>query len=201
MVSIKKEIIFVNFRKGGDYMPQGEKQKEVIEKRLKKLTIEPSQLQILDEFRRLPPVSKRDPDGVRERLIYYFNACQQYEIFPSVESLALCLGVSRQVLLRWSADSTSQSGQLVSRAKEMIGASLTQGSLSGSIPFVYSIFLQKSNFQYREKDDEPQEVPTNAEDAAAIEDKVNQSGLVWSESLQDYVFDVAAHEVDKRGDE
>jgi hypothetical protein len=189
MVSIKKEIIFVNFRKGGDYMPQGEKQKEVIEKRLKKLTIEPSQLQILDEFRRLPPVSKRDPDGVRERLIYYFNACQQYEIFPSVESLALCLGVSRQVLLRWSADSTSQSGQLVSRAKEMIGASLTQGSLSGSIPFVYSIFLQKSNFQYREKDDEPQEVLTSTEDAAAIEDKVEQSGLIWSEQLQDYIID------------
>jgi hypothetical protein len=199
MVSIKKEIIFVNFRKGGDYMPQGEKQKEVIEKRLKKLTIEPSQLQILDEFRRLPPVSKRDPDGVRERLIYYFNACQQYEIFPSVESLALCLGVSRQVLLRWSADSTSQSGQLVSRAKEMIGASLTQGSLSGSIPFVYSIFLQKSNFQYREKDDEPQEVLTSTEDAAAIEEKVEQSGMVWSESLQDYVFDVAAQDIDGGG--
>jgi hypothetical protein len=181
-------------------MPQGEKQKEVIASRMKKLAISPSQLGVLDEFRRLPPVSKRDPDGVRERLIYYFNACQQFEIFPSVESLALCLGVSRQVLLRWSADSTSQSGQLVSRAKEMIGAALTQGSLSGSIPFVYSIFLQKSNFQYRDKD-EPQEVLTSTEDAAAIEDKVEQSGLIWSESLQDYVFDVAAHEVDKRGDE
>jgi hypothetical protein len=169
-------------------MPQGEKQKEIIANRLKKLAIEPSQLQVLDDFRRLPPVSKRDPDAVRERLTYYFQACQNFEIFPSIESMALCLGVSRQSLLKWSNDSTSQTGQLIIRAKELVSAALSQGSLSGTIPFVYGIFQQKANFGYSDKT-EVQELYTSAENDAAIESKISENNLIWCEEIQDFIID------------
>lgn len=170
-------------------MARGEKQEQIVASRMKKLAIEPSQLQILDEFRRLPPIAKNDVDGLRERLVYYFNACEEFQIFPSVESLALCIGCDRRNLLKWSADNTSQSGKLITRAKELISAAISQGSMSGSIPFVYGIFQQKANFGYRDKDEPMQELPTNAEDAAAIEDKMEQSGLIWCEEIGDYIVD------------
>jgi hypothetical protein len=155
----------------------------------KKVSIQPSQLEVIDSFRKLPPVRKNDAKAVRERLDYYFRTCQENEIFPSISSLSLCCGVSRQSILKWGNDSTSETGQLIQRAKSAIDTCLTQGSLSGSIPFIYAIFQQKANFQYRDKDEPMQELPTNAEDAAAIEDKVNQSGLVWDETIGDYVID------------
>jgi hypothetical protein len=169
-------------------MPQGERQREVIEKRLKKLTLEPSQLQILDEFRRLEPCRKSNPQQVAERLNYYFESCQNFEIFPSIESMALALGVSRQTVLSWSGDN-SEVGRMIRQAKELVSAALVQGSSSGGIPFVFGIFQLKANFGYSDKTDAPEVLTNEQKDAAAIEDKVNQSGLVWDETIGDFVID------------
>lgn len=165
-------------------MPKGD---NVPASRMKKLCIEPSQLQVIDEFRKLPACHKNDPEAVRERLSYYFQSCQDYEIFPSIEGLSLCLGISRQALFKWSNDTGSESGMLVVRAKEAINMCLSQGSMSGAIPFVYGIFQQKANFGYRDKD--PVDSITTTGTESAISDKIEAAGLVWSEQLQDFILD------------
>ena len=59
---------------------------------------------VMDELRRLPPVSKNDPEQVRERLDYYFQYCTENGIKCSVEGMTLALGKSRQSL--WAVSYT-----------------------------------------------------------------------------------------------
>ena len=67
---------------------------------------------IMDGLRKLPPVKKREPEGVGERLNFYFQYCTDNGVKPSVEGMSLCLGVSRQSLWEWENDTGSKSGQL-----------------------------------------------------------------------------------------
>ncbi len=103
---------------------------------------------IMDELRKLPPVSKREPDKVKERLDYYFQYCTNNGVKCSVEGMTLALGVSRQTLWEWENDIGSKSGELVRRAKELINTLLTQWSMDGKMPFPFTIWLQKQHYGY-----------------------------------------------------
>lgn len=104
-----------------------------------------------DELRKLPPVRKQEPDKVRERLDFYFKYCEKYGLKPSVEAMALALGVRRQSLWVWEQDENSEAGQLVARAKSLINAVLTEFTMNGRLAFPYTIWLQKNHFQYADK--------------------------------------------------
>jgi len=104
-------------------------------------------LSIFDKFRRLPPVSKHDVQGISERLDLYFNTCAQSKFIPTVESMTLALGVSRQAVWKWQQEEC-EAGRLISRAKEYINSLLTTATLQGEVAFPYAIWLQKNHFQY-----------------------------------------------------
>ncbi len=106
---------------------------------------------LFNELRKLPPVRKQEPDGVRERLNYYFKYCEERGLKPSVEGMALCLGTSRQNLWLWEQDEHSEAGQLITRAKSLINAVLTEFTMNGRLAFPYTIWLQKNHFQYADK--------------------------------------------------
>lgn len=141
---------------------------------------------VMDELRKLPPVSKNEPEKVRERLDRYFQFCADNGIKCSVEGMVLSTGRSRQTLWEWENDSKSKSGELVRRAKEAINAMLTQWTMSGKMPFPYSIWLQKNHFSY--SDTKVLEIkPQTESHNISIEQQLEESGLVWDEQLEEYV--------------
>ncbi len=141
---------------------------------------------IMDNMRKLPPVSKREPEKVEERLNYYFQYCTDNGVKPSVEGMSLCLGVSRQSLWEWENDTGSKSGQLVARAKELINSLLTTWTMNGKINAVYTIWLQKNNAGY--SDVKTLEIkPKTEPQHISLEQQIEESGLVWDEQLEEYV--------------
>ncbi len=104
-------------------------------------------LELFDEFRRLPPVSKNDVTELNRRLDSYFKACSDSGILPTVESMCLMLGVSRQGVWKWQQDS-SEAGKIVGRAKEVINSVLSTSAISGKVNPIYVIWLQKNHFSY-----------------------------------------------------
>lgn len=103
---------------------------------------------IMDDLRKLPPVSKRDSEAVRERLDYYFRHCEEQGIRPSVEGMCVALGTSRQAIWQWENDEGSEAGALISRAKATLNAIQTAWAMDGRVPFAYIIWLQKNNHKY-----------------------------------------------------
>lgn len=141
---------------------------------------------VMDGLRKLPPVSKREPDQVEERLNYYFKYCTDNGIKCSVEGMTLALGISRQSIWDWENDTESRSGQLVRRAKELINSLLTQWTMDGKMNCVYSIWLQKNHFQY--SDTKVLEIKPHTErEHISLEQQIEESGLVWDEQLEEYV--------------
>lgn len=104
-------------------------------------------LTVFDSFRRLPPVRKNDIAEINERLDNYFKICADNAIIPTVEAMELVLGVSRQAMWKWQQEDC-EAGQIVSRAKTIINAMLTTATMAGKCNPVYSIWLQKNNFNY-----------------------------------------------------
>lgn len=141
---------------------------------------------IMDAMRKLPAVSKREPEKVEERLNYYFQYCTDKGIKPSVEGMSLCLGVSRQSLWEWENDTNSKAGQLVARAKELINALLTTWTMNGKINAVYSIWLQKNNAGYSDVKTLEFKQQTQPQ-ALNLEQQIEESGLVWDEQLEEFV--------------
>lgn len=141
---------------------------------------------IMDGLRKLPPVKKREPEGVEARLNFYFRHCTDNGVKPSVEGMSLCLGVSRQSLWEWENDTGSKSGQLVARAKELINSLLTTWTMNGKINAVYTIWLQKNNSGY--SDTKTLEIkPQTEPQRISLEQQIEESGLVWDEQLEEYV--------------
>lgn len=105
---------------------------------------------------------------------------------PSVEGLALALGTSRQVLWNWEQDSNSKAGQIISRAKLLINALLTDFTLNGKINFAYSIWLQKNHFGY--SDTKTVElVPKSDPSSIPLEQQIEDAGLVWDDETGEFV--------------
>lgn len=141
---------------------------------------------IMDGLRKLPPVSKREPEKVEERLNYYFRYCTDKGIKPTVEAMALTLGISRQSLWEWENDTQSKAGQLVARAKELINSLLTTWTMNGKINAVYTIWLQKNNSGY--SDTKTLEIkPQTEPQRISLEQQIEESGLVWDEQLEEFV--------------
>lgn len=104
-------------------------------------------LAIFDGFRILPPVHKQDVAEINNRLGEYFKICTDNCILPTVESMGLVLGVSRQTMWKWQ-QAECEAGMLVGRAKEVINAVIATATISGKVNPVYSIWLQKNHFGY-----------------------------------------------------
>lgn len=104
-------------------------------------------LHIFNEFRKMPPVRKFDVAEIKERLDKYFDICEENRFIPTVESMMLCLGISRQAAWKWQKEEC-EAGQIVERAKQFINAIISSAAMMGQTPFPYAIWLQKNHFGY-----------------------------------------------------
>ena len=89
-----------------------------------------------------PPI---DAAELQKRCDDYFNYCQCYGMKPGIESLCLCLGVTRSTFYKWQQGSRgSDFMQISCMAKQIICAFIESAMYSGQINGVCCIFALKN---------------------------------------------------------
>lgn len=107
------------------------------------------QIQDLNTLRKLPSYDHKDPDAVAQRINDYFTFCAEHERKPTVEAMALSLGITRQALFVWE-NKDDERGAIVRQAKALLNALLIDWGIEGRVNPVTMIFLSKNNHGYRD---------------------------------------------------
>lgn len=126
------------------------------------------QIQAMETLRELPQINYADCQEVEERIKYFFNFCVENELRPTVELMALSVGVSRQALWQWEQEGSAR-GKVISSAKQTLGALMEQWGVCGKINPTTMIFLLKNHHGY--KDEISIEPVQHTNSLAALPDK------------------------------
>ena len=121
------------------------------------LTAEPAEIsQIIRNnfqyFNRKPP---KDDDECAERLNDYFRECQEQSRMPTVENMALALGVTRGTLWDWENGrrQSSTRADMIKKAKEIMASIDADLVSKGKIPQVTYIFRAKNYYGMKDQQD------------------------------------------------
>ena len=103
----------------------------------------------------LPKIDVSDPKQVEERVVQYFDFCQQHNLFPCISGLACWLGICRDTLNSWKRGEFRKDThqRIIQRAYDLIEVILTDMLMDDRIPSPTGIFLLKSVFGYRDRFD------------------------------------------------
>lgn len=101
---------------------------------------------------KLQKVSGQNTEAVQERIQNYFDHCTEAQIIPTVEGLALCLGIDRRTLWEWERGNgcAYDTMETVRRAKLILQAVDAELALKQKISPVVSIFRAKNYFGMRD---------------------------------------------------
>ena len=106
------------------------------------------------EIRSWAKIDRNNPDEVEERINLYFRTIYESGMKPTVSSLALALGCSRQEMLRIIRESTGKPPAvvtLIQNAYVMINSMTEEYLLNTKVNPVAGIFIMKNNFGYRDQ--------------------------------------------------
>ena len=97
----------------------------------------------------------KDDTEVALRLENYFNTCSDLGQLPTIESMCLCLGITRQTLRNWenAATCSKSRSDMVNKAKELIANIDAQLVSEGAIPQVTYIFRAKNYYGMTDKNE------------------------------------------------
>jgi hypothetical protein len=119
----------------------------------------------IKSYSQLP--TKNDEEAAL-RIETYFKGCAETGRLPTVEGLALTLGVTRQALLDWENGKYHQSrGPMIARAKELIAEVDAQLVAMGKMPAVPYIFRAKNYYGMTDKT----EVQVNASTISTLSEE------------------------------
>lgn len=104
----------------------------------------------MDELRNLNEIDHRSPGALAERIQYFFDWCVTNDMRPTVDLMALAVGVSRVSLWKWEQEGGSR-GKIIGRAKQLLAALTEQWAVTGKINPTTAIFLQKNHFGYSDQ--------------------------------------------------
>lgn len=97
-------------------------------------------------------VSLSDTAAIKLRTLAYVQACETAGTFPSVQGLAGSLGYSRQQLYECMNSGTpKETSKWLQMCRDAFSEILTQCSLKGACHPIVGIFIQKSQYQWREQ--------------------------------------------------
>lgn len=101
----------------------------------------------------LPEIDTSDIEQVQKRIEEYFNICIENEVKPSVEGMALALGVDRRTVYQWSVGETRKETHTptIKKAYRLLNVLMADYMQNGKINPVSGIFLMKNNFGYADK--------------------------------------------------
>lgn len=106
----------------------------------------------------LPKIDINSNDEVEERISDYFNYCIAQELRPTVEGLAMALGVDRRTLWDWEtgrrrATVDSTTADIIKKAKDYIAFIMSDSVMEGKINPVTWIFYAKNYFGMKDQQD------------------------------------------------
>jgi len=143
-------------------------------------------------FYTLPPISLDNPLEVKGRIDWYFLECASKDIRPSLPSLSLSLGVSRQTFMKWVAGTSRPNLQSISqKALSLLEVIWADEHAHGLNP-ASSIFIAKNDFGYKDTS----EVVV----AAHVEQKTREQLIEESKYLPGLPPDGAQKEPPLKGD-
>lgn len=99
----------------------------------------------------LPKIDIESDEAVIERIEYYFTYSMEAGLKPTIEGLALAIGVSRSTLWDWEtgrsrAQLGSSRSDIVKKAKEYISYMMSEFVMNGDINPITWIFYAKNYF-------------------------------------------------------
>jgi len=102
-----------------------------------------------------PRKPTRDNAEIAERLNDYFKQCYETGQIPTVEDMALALGINRRTLYYWENydKNNPERAAMVTQAKEVLAAIDAKLVSEGKIPQVTYIFRAKNYFGMRDQQD------------------------------------------------
>lgn len=90
-------------------------------------------------------------DEVEERIRFFFDKIAKSGEFPSIEKLALALGVTRRTLTNWEhGDKGTYRAELIMKAKELLAAIDVELAGRRKLDSVNFIFRAKNFYGYRD---------------------------------------------------
>jgi transcriptional regulator with XRE-family HTH domain len=106
----------------------------------------------------LPKIDLDDDTAVSDRIDYYFTYSAEQGIKPSVEGLALAIGVSRSTLWDWEngrrrAELSDSRADIIKKAKDYIAFLMSDAALENKIFPVTWIFYAKNYFGMKDSQD------------------------------------------------
>jgi hypothetical protein len=104
----------------------------------------------------LPKVNLDDDKAVEERINFYFNYSAEQGIKPSIEGLALAIGIDRRTLWDWESGNTraqfdSSRSDMIKKAKDYIAFLMSDAALENKIFPATWIFYAKNYFGMSDK--------------------------------------------------
>lgn len=97
------------------------------------------------------PVSLRDLSDIQRRTMAYLLACQEASSFPSLQGLARALGLSRQCIYDClQRESPAETARWFGMFRDCCSDILAESSLRNDCNGIVGIFIQKSQYQWRE---------------------------------------------------
>ena len=87
---------------------------------------------------------------LEKRLDSFFEFCEQYDVLPDLEKMALCVGCDRSTLYRWRGGrGCSREWQIIiERAVQQIYACISNASDDGKLSPVMGIWKMKNQMSY-----------------------------------------------------
>ena len=152
------------------------------EKKPNKLIVEANNL--LKEIGLDPIYLHRNDENLPElamiRIEEFHKVCEAYDILPTIEGLALTLGVNRKELIDWIQGQEmwvkeTHLLEVLLHEYQFLNACYSAGMNEGNIDKVVGIFYSKNNLEYTNEDPEakPQQININFSAAQLIEEAKN----------------------------
>jgi len=99
----------------------------------------------------LPKIDLGDDKAVEDRIEYYFTYSIEQGLKPTIEGLALAIGISRNTLWEWETGKSrgllgSSRGDMIKKAKEYISFLMSEFVMNGEINPITWIFYAKNYF-------------------------------------------------------
>lgn len=105
------------------------------------------QIRVMETMRELPKINFSDPVEIEGRIKQFFNLCSENNLRPTVELMALSIGVSRTALWKWEQEGSTR-GEIIRGAKQVLAALMEQWGVSGKINPATMCFLLKNHHGY-----------------------------------------------------
>lgn len=125
----------------------------------------------------LPPIDKKNPQQIKDRIILYLAQCAKDDCKPTVSGACLYIGCSRFEFYDWAkldSNRNPEKAAIYHSLKALLQAIHEQQMVDGSMHPVTGLFLAKVHFGFREDDENnrPSTMKTDAPiDITALSDK------------------------------